>query len=221
MSKIFTLCTLVLLLALLGFGPSVVRAQEAGPDHVAAEGAGHEAGEASEGAGHDARGYSASQWRDFGWRAANFVVFALALFFLLRKPAAAFLSGRREGIGRTLEYLETQSRNLEEQTRVMRRKLSELSQERSGILTQYEREGARERDRIIADAAAAAETIIQRAEAAVAAEIQAARRDLVREAGALAKNIAEKRLREQVTDEDRWRLALDFVDQVIKLPSRK
>ncbi|MDR1050496.1 MAG: ATP synthase F0 subunit B [Deltaproteobacteria bacterium] len=221
MSKIFTLCALVLLPALLGFGPSVVRAQEAVPDHVAAEGAGHEAGEASEGAGHDAPGYSASQWKDFGWRTANFVVFALALFFFLRRPVAAFFSGRREGIGRTLEYLETQSRNLEEQTQVMRRKLSELGREKSAILTQYEREGARERDRIIAGAEAAAETIIRRAEAAVAVEIQAARRDLVREAGALAKSIAEKQLREQVTDEDRWRLAMDFVDQVIKLPSRK
>jgi F-type H+-transporting ATPase subunit b len=213
MRKIFTLCTLFFLLGLMFVSqPALVYAAEVTEGHAV---------EGSVGADHETEGYSSSQWRDFGWRVANFVVFALVLFFLLKKPVVGFFHGRQEDIGRTLEYLETQSRNLAEQTQVMRRKLNELSQERIGILTQYEREGARERDRIIAEAQKTAEVIIQRAEAAVSVEIMSAKRALVKEVGELAKNIAENQLREQVTAEDRSSLALDFVEQVIKLPSRK
>ncbi|MDR1310250.1 MAG: ATP synthase F0 subunit B [Deltaproteobacteria bacterium] len=172
-------------------------------------------------AGHEAAGYTMAQWREFGWRIANFAVWALLLFFMVRKPVAKFFRDRRENIARTLEYLETQSRNLDEQTQFMRRQLDQLGQERETILAQYERDGAKERDRIIAEAHRAAEVIVQRAEAAIELELRTARRALAIEAGELARTIARERLVEMTTDEDRGRLALEFVEKVVKLPARK
>jgi F-type H+-transporting ATPase subunit b len=183
------------------------------PAEVAAQGEGGH-GEAA------VTGYTAERWRDFLWRLMNFVVYVGLLWILLRKPAAKFLSGRREGIARTLEYLETQSRNLDEQTRVMGRQLDQLGQERLAILSQYERDGAKERDRIVSDAHKTAEVIIRRAEAAMELEIKTARQSLTAEVGRLAADLARRQLTERITDDDRGRLVLEFVDKVIKLPAR-
>jgi F-type H+-transporting ATPase subunit b len=150
----------------------------------------------------------------------NFVVYAALLWAFLRKPAAKFLEGRRQNISRTVEYLETQARNYEEQAKVMRRRLDELAQDRERTLKRYEEDGARERDRIIAEASKAADLIIERTEAAMAMEIKAARRALTEEASALALGLARGLLARTVTVEDRSRLAHEFVEQVVKLPAK-
>jgi F-type H+-transporting ATPase subunit b len=175
----------------------------------------------TEGIIHEPTGYSTERWHDFFWRIANFVVYVFILYILLRKPVSKYFSGRQENIARTLEYLETQSRNLDEQTKVMSRQLDQLSQERLNILSQYERDGAKERDRIISEAHQTAEVIIQRAEAAMDLEVKTARQSLTAEVGELAKNLAQTELIEKITDDDRSRLVLEFVDKVVKLPARK
>jgi F-type H+-transporting ATPase subunit b len=190
--------------------------QAASVDGQAANAQGHEASAE----GHETTGYSAAKWRDFLYRIINFVVYVAILYILLRKPVKNFLAGRRDKIARTLEYLETQSRNLDEQTRAMRKQLDELSQERLGILSQYERDGAKERDRIIAEAHKTAQVIIQRAEAAMDLEVKTARQKLTTEIGRLAKDLAEKEIVEKITDDDRSRLVLEFVEKVVKLPAR-
>jgi F-type H+-transporting ATPase subunit b len=215
MRNISAILALILTLGLIfSAPPSVLWAQpeDSPANHAAA---------ADGDGGHGAEGYSPAQWKDFGWRVVNFTVYALILFFLLRGPVSAFFSGRRENISRTLEYLETQSRNLDERNQVMTKRLSALSLERREIITQYERDGAKERDRIIAEAQRTAELIIQRTEAAMEAEIRAARQALTAEAGELAKGLAKDLLAERITGTDRGRLALEFVEQVVKLPSRK
>jgi F-type H+-transporting ATPase subunit b len=227
-----TLAALILTLALLPGLASVLAAQETatqppagteapealnhGPSEEAAVHA-----EAAEGGGHETTGYSGERWRDFLYRVINFVVYVALLYFLLRGPVKKFLFGRRENVARTLEYLETQSKNLGEQTAAMRKQLDQLSQERLGILSQCERDGAKERDRIIAEANKTAEIIIQRAEATMELEIKTARQKLTAEIGELAKNLAQKEIVENITDDDRGRLVLEFVDKVVKLPARK
>ncbi|MDR2385998.1 MAG: ATP synthase F0 subunit B [Deltaproteobacteria bacterium] len=179
------------------------------------------ASESSGQEGSETSGYSPERWRDFLYRVINFIVYVALLYVLLRKPVKNYFSGRRENLARTLEYLETQSRNLDEQTEAMRRQLDQLSQERLGILGQYERDGVKERDKIIAEAQKTAQIIIQRAEAAMELEIKTARQKLTAEIGQLAQNLAQKELAEKITDSDRSRLVVEFVDKVVKLPARK
>ncbi|MDR2142293.1 MAG: ATP synthase F0 subunit B [Deltaproteobacteria bacterium] len=166
-------------------------------------------------------GYDPKQWRDFIWRAINFVVFVGILFFLLRKPVGAFFRGRQENIARTLEYLETQNKNLEESNGAMRRQLAELTAEREAILAQYERDGTRERDRIIAEAQKAAERIIQKTEVAMAQELLMARRGLAAETGALVVKMAGELISRNIQPEDQARLSHEFMEGVIRLPARK
>jgi F-type H+-transporting ATPase subunit b len=189
-------------------------AHEAETVHAASEGAHGEAGD------HESAGYAPEQWRDFFYRILNFVVYVGVLFFLLRKPVASFLNGRREGIARQVEYLETQARNYEEQAKVMRRQLDELALEREETIKRYEAEGAKERDRIIEEAKKAAELIVQRTQAAMDQELKAVRRDLVVATGRTALAMARDMLAKTVTSEDRVRLTHEFVEQVVKLPAK-
>jgi F-type H+-transporting ATPase subunit b len=172
---------------------------------------------ASEGEG----GYDAEDWKNFGLRVMNFAVFFVILFLLLKKPVKEFFRSRSETIARTMEYLETQARNLEEQNQVMKRKLSQLASEREGILAQFERDGAKERDRIIAEAKRTAEQIVQKAETAVAQEAVTARRELARQTGLMAVSIAGDLLAKNVQDEDKALLMKDFVSQITRLPARR
>jgi F-type H+-transporting ATPase subunit b len=169
----------------------------------------------------EGEGYRPEQWRDFLYRVLNFAVFFGILFFLLRKPVAEFFRNRRDGIARNLEYLETQAKNLEEQNAVLRRQLSELTSEKESILAQYERDGSRERDRIIAEAQKTAEQIIQKTEAAMAQELVMARRNLAAETGALAGSLAEELVKKNIRPDDQSRLVHEFMEQVIRLPSRQ
>ncbi|MDR1870986.1 MAG: ATP synthase F0 subunit B [Deltaproteobacteria bacterium] len=166
-------------------------------------------------------GYNAAQWRDFLWRVLNFAAYAGILFIVLRKPVGAFFKGRRENIARTLEYLETQTRNLEEQNAAMRRQLSELTTQKEAIIAQYERDGARERDRIIDEAQKAAGLIVQKTEAAMAQELIAAKRQLTAEAGALAVRLAGEMVSQNIKPDDQSRLTHEFIESVIRLPARR
>ncbi|MDR3153770.1 MAG: ATP synthase F0 subunit B [Deltaproteobacteria bacterium] len=173
---------------------------------------------ASEGAAEG--GYDIKHWKDFGFRVMNFAVFFAILFFLLKKPIREFFRGRTEGIARTMEYLETQAKNLEEQNNVMKTRLAQIAAEREGILAQYERDGAKERDRIIAEAKRAAEQIVRKAQVAAEQEVAAARRTLSKETGLLAVGIAGDILSKNVTGQDKSILMNDFVKEITRLPAR-
>jgi F-type H+-transporting ATPase subunit b len=164
--------------------------------------------------------YNRSHWIDFGKRVMNFVVFFLILFFLLRKPIKAFFQGKKENIARTLEYLETQASNLEEQNQVMRKQLSSLAAEREAIIAQYEKDGARERERIIVEAHKTAEAIIRKAESAMEQEIKIAKRALARQTGLLATQFAAELLEKNITDDDKNRAMMEFVTNITKLPAQ-
>jgi F-type H+-transporting ATPase subunit b len=165
-------------------------------------------------------GYSAEQWKEFGLRCMNFVVFAVILYFLLRNLVKNFFQSKKEGISRTIEYLETQAKNLEEQNQVMQRRLSKLSQEREGILAQYERDGQKERDRIIAEANATADQIVKKSQTAISQELTMAKRKLTQDTGGMAVDMAGDIIAQNITKEDKDNLVHGFLEQLTKLSAK-
>jgi len=162
-------------------------------------------------------GYSESQIKDLLYRLMNFAVFFAVLFYFLRKPLAKFFRDRRESIARNLEYLETQARNLEEQTEIMNKQIAGIASERDSILAQYERMGQKEADRIIAEAKTAAENIIQKTQAAMDLEVKSARQVLLQEIVRLSTEAATELVKTNISDEDQKRLTGEFMAQVEKL----
>lgn len=162
-------------------------------------------------------GYSESQIKDLLFRVMNFTAFFIILFWLLRKPIAKYFRDRREGIERNLQYLETQARNLEEQTEIMNKQIANIASERDTILAQYERMGQKEADRIIAEAKTAAENIIQKTQAAMDLEIKAARQALLTEIVKISTQAATELVQTSINDDDHQRLTAEFMAQVEKL----
>jgi F-type H+-transporting ATPase subunit b len=164
-------------------------------------------------------GYSDTQIKDLLFRLMNFAVFFIVLFWLLRKPVAKYFRDRREGIERNLQYLETQARNLEEQTEIMNKQIADIASERDSILTKYERMGQKEADRIIAEAKSAAENLVQKAQAAMDLEIKAARQALLTEIVTLSTQAATELVQSGINADDHQRLTAEFMTQVEKLKS--
>ena len=161
--------------------------------------------------------YSETQIKDLLFRVMNFAVFFIILFWLLRKPIAKFFRDRREGIERNLQYLETQARNLEEQTEIMNKQIANIASERDTILAQYERMGQKEADRVIAEARHTAENIVQKAQAAMDLEIKAARQTLLTEIVKISTQAATELVQTSINDDDHQRLTAEFMAQVEKL----
>lgn len=161
--------------------------------------------------------YSEGQIKDLIYRIMNFAVFFIVLFWLLRKPIAKFFRDRREGIERNLQYLETQARNLEEQTEIMNKQIANIASERETILAQYERMGQKEADRLMIEARAAAENIVQKAQAAMDLEIKAARQVLLTEIVKISTRAATELVQSSINDDDHQRLTAEFMAQVEKL----
>ena len=163
-------------------------------------------------------GPTESQWWNLLYRFLNFAVLFGVLFVLVRKPISKFFGGRRDNIARTLEYLETQARNLEEQNELLGRKIADIAAEREGVLDQYKRMGQKEHDRIIAEAQITAKAIVEKTEAAMDQEMRAARQLLVDEIVRLATAMATDLTIKSIDAEDHKRLTRDFMAQVEKLP---
>lgn len=162
-------------------------------------------------------GYSDAQIKDLLLRIMNFAAFFAILFFLLRRPIGRFFLNRRESIERNLSYLETQARNLEEQTEILNKEIAGIASERDAILAQYERLGKKEAERIIAEAKASAEAIIQKTQAAMEQELKAARQALLRDVVRLSTQTATELITSNINTDDHRRLTAEFKDQVEKM----
>jgi F-type H+-transporting ATPase subunit b len=162
-------------------------------------------------------GYSSGQWHDLLYRTICFAILLGVLYRFARRPVAAFFRERRENIARNLEYLETQARNLEEQKELMSKEIANIASERDTILAEYERLGRNESDRIIAEAKAAAETLIEKTREAMELEIKSARQALLAEIVALSSQAAQDLMRKNITADDQKRLTREFMDQVEKI----
>ena len=162
-------------------------------------------------------GYTSAQLKDLSYRLLCFGVFAAVLFHFVRRPLFSFFRDRRESIARNLEYLETQARNLEEQRELMNRQIANIASERDAILAQYERQGRKEAERIMAEAAAAAENLIEKTRQAMDLELKSARQALLAEIVKLSTQAARDLVRKSITAEDQTRLTREFMDQVENL----
>lgn len=164
-------------------------------------------------------GYSDAQIKDILFRVMNFAAFFAILFYFLKKPICKFFRERSESIAHNLEYLETQARNLEEQNEIMSKQIAGIASERESILAQYERQGRKEAERILAEAKATSEAIIQKAHASMELEIKAARQTLLAEIARLSTQAAGELVKNNINDDDQKRLTGEFMAQVDKLKS--
>jgi F-type H+-transporting ATPase subunit b len=154
------------------------------------------------------------EWTDT-YRVMNFVVLAVALFFVLRKPAAQFLNGRIQGIKDQLAELENKKKEAEKQLAQYNERLSLLDKEAEKIVSMYVQQGKEAQARILEEAKASAEKLESQAKRHIEHTFQQAKMKVQEEIFENAMAKAEAKIAEKITAEDQVRLVDDYLEKVV------
>jgi len=124
----------------------------------------------------------------------NFVVIAIALFWLSKKNLPGLFRNRTASIQSAMEEARKTSEDANRRLSEIEARLSRLDIEIGGMRAAAEKEAAAEEQRIKAAAEEDARKIVQSAEQEIAAAAKAARRELTAYAADLAVSLAKKQI---------------------------
>jgi F-type H+-transporting ATPase subunit b len=162
------------------------------------------------GGGHEV-GWQATDW----YRVMNFAVLALALFFVLRKPASQALNSRIKGIAQELEELESKKAAVEKQLAEYNTQLARLDQEAEKIVASYIRQGEEAKARILKEAEASAEKLKEHAQKNISHQFEQAKLALQQQVVEKALARAEQLINEKISAEDQRRLVDEYLEKVV------
>jgi F-type H+-transporting ATPase subunit b len=167
-----------------------------------------------------AGGEGAGVW-DVFWHALNLLLLLGVVFYFGRRPIREFFGERRASIRENLESSARQLAAAERGLAEWEGRLERLDAEIEEVRSASQRLAEAERERILAEARAAADRIRSEAGAAVEQEVRRARKALREEAADLAVGLAEQLLRAEVAAADRERLVDEFVERIERPPSAR
>jgi F-type H+-transporting ATPase subunit b len=164
----------------------------------------------------DGHGAAAKGWvKTDTYRVMNFTVLALALFFILRKPAGQALGGRIRGIKEQLEDLEAKKAAAEKTLAEYDTKLATLEKSAEELVADYVKQGEAAKARILAEAAASADKLKEQAKRNIEHEFKRAKEQLRDEVVEAALVKAESAIREKISDDDQNRLVDEYLEKVV------
>ncbi len=149
------------------------------------------------------------------FRVMNFVVLAVALGFVLRKPLSQALSSRIKVIKAQLDDLETQKAEAEKQLAAYNDKLAQLEKEAEKIVDDYVRQGNEAKARILKEAEASAEKLQVQARRNIEHEFGQAKLELQKEIFEKSLVKAEDIIRSKFTGEDQDRIVDEYLTKVV------
>ena len=145
----------------------------------------------------------------FKW--INFLTVFGALGWLLRKPMREFFTGQRAAIQAAINEGKLARQQAEQRVAEIEKKLANLGQEVEALRQEASEHAAAEQKRIREAARHEAERLLATAQAEIESTARAARLELRAYAARLAVNLAEQRIRQQLTPEAHTSLFDSFV----------
>jgi F-type H+-transporting ATPase subunit b len=171
---------------------------------------------ASSGGGHGEEGAAPKGWiATDTYRVMNFVVLAVALFFILKKPLSQALNARIKGIKSQLEDLEAKKKEAQGKLAEYNEKLSRLDGEAKTIVDEYIQQGEEARARIIKEAEATAAKLEEQAQRHIEHEFRQAKKELQEEIIQKALVKAEEIIKAKITDDDQDQLVDEYLEKVV------
>jgi len=152
-------------------------------------------------------------WFGLG-RFFNLALVAAVIFWAARKPLANFFANRSESIRRQLAEAQEARLAAEAKLAEIEARMSHLDDEMQAIKLNAEKEAEQEHRRLIAEGKRDAEKVLERARQEIEGMTRAAQTELRKHAAELALQLAEARIRSEISDEDRRRLFDGFVTRV-------
>jgi len=148
------------------------------------------------------------------FRVMNFVVLAVALVFVLRKPLSQALGSRIKGIKEQLEDLEARKGEAEKKLAEYNEKLAQLEKEADKIVEDYIKQGKEARARILKEAESAAEKLKAQARRNIDHEFEQAKMKLQQEIFEKSLIKAEEIIKSKFSGEDQSRIVDDYLKKV-------
>ena len=191
--------------------------EDAAVDHAAHDSAVATHGDAHGEGGHGAHD-SGKKMEDLIYRAVNFSLLVIILFFVVRKtPIKDYFSNRINEIKNNFEELSKEKELAEKRYADLEQKLKDFEASRQEIIDQYKAEGAAEKDKIISEAEQRATQILEQAELTIQREIKAAGDKLKQEVLDSAAKKAQEILTKEMKESDQDHLVDEFIKSVEKL----
>ncbi len=149
------------------------------------------------------------------YRVMNFTVLAVGLFLVLRKPVSKALNARIKGIEEHLVELETKKKEAEKQLAAYNEKFETLEQEADKLIDEYIRQGNEAKERILAEAQAAAEKLEEQARRNIEHEFKQTKLKLQEEILVKALAKAEELIKSKISAQDHEKLVEEYLEKVV------
>jgi len=144
----------------------------------------------------------------------NFFLFLLVLYKWALPRTKTFFTKRSQDIQQSLKEAEKAKNLAEKRLKEYKEKLFSIDKEVENIRRLAEKEGRREKAKIITEAEKEAETIKKQAKAIAQQEIKKAKEELRREVVKLSLEKAEKTIKDGINKNDQARLIKEYIKQI-------
>ncbi len=171
---------------------------------------------ASGGGGGEHAEPALSKWHDTDtYKVINFVVLALILFFVAKKPVKEFFTSRIKGIEKELSDLELEKRDAEKKIAVLEARLKDLDGESKKIVDTYIEQGKKAKERILTQAQEEATKLQDTAKRNIDMEFKAATAELKKEITEKAILEAEQLIKKTISSDDQDKLVDEYLEKVV------
>lgn len=147
----------------------------------------------------------------------NLAIYVGILVFILRKPMMAFFETRRKGILEELNRAQVEKAEAQAKLAEVEARLEKLAAEQAEILRAAESEAEAEVGRISLRTDDEIRKIAEAADREIEGALKTARADLQRFVAQKAVELAESKIRTEMTDADRKRMLDQYSDQLVEV----
>ncbi|MBM3302423.1 MAG: ATP synthase F0 subunit B [Deltaproteobacteria bacterium] len=148
------------------------------------------------------------------WRVINTVALIAVLVYFMKKPLASFFAERTSQISKDLEEARDQRARAEALLQEYKQRLAGMEKELEKMRAELQKSSEAERERVVAAAERLAASTVETAKLTAEQEVRKAKAALKAEAVDLAMEMAETLIREKITEDDRKRIAEDYLVKV-------
>jgi len=153
-------------------------------------------------------------WKGWLWKVINFAILLFILVKFLTKPMKEYFRQRTELIEKSLAEAREAKELAQKALKEVEEKLKLKDQEIERIISSAKQSGQAEHDSLIEQGKEMSEKIRQQARTNIEIELKNAKASLRAEASGLALKLAEKRLKERLTEEEQLKLLEESIKRL-------
>jgi F-type H+-transporting ATPase subunit b len=144
--------------------------------------------------------------KDYLWKIINFGILFFIIFKFGKKPLQDFLKKRTELIEKSLKEAKEAKELAQKALAEVEERLEGKDREIDEIVSSARESGEKEKARLIEEGSRMKEKILGQARTNIAYEVKKAKETIKEEAAAIAIELAEKKLKEKLTEEAQFKL---------------